>query len=234
MTMHKEIVLVVEDDNNIARLIKYNLDRAGFSCLVAGTGEGALEVLGKQHVDLMVLDLMLPEMDGFEVCRQIKNAGSRVSSVPIIILTARGEEVDRIVGFELGADDYVVKPFSPRELVLRTKAVLRRKKSEKPEPEVLEAGKLLVDVPRHRVTVSGREVELTRLEFDLLLTLLGRRGRVQTRDMLSADVWDISSDVDTRTIDTHIKRLRQKLGTAGKQIETVRGLGYKFSEETKR
>jgi len=232
--MHKEVVLVVEDDNNIARLIKYNFDRAGFSCLVAGTGEDALEVLGKQHVDLMVLDLMLPEMDGFEVCRQIKNAGGRASFVPIIILTARGEEVDRIVGFELGADDYVVKPFSPRELVLRAKAVLRRKKSEETEPEVLEAGKLLVDVPRHRVTVNGREVELTRLEFDLLATLLRRRGRVQTRDMLCADVWDMSSDVATRTIDTHIKHLRQKLGKTGKQIETVRGLGYKFSEKTER
>jgi DNA-binding response OmpR family regulator len=234
MTMHKEVILVVEDDNNIARLIEYNLDRAGFSCLVAGTGEDALEVLEKQHVDLIVLDLMLPGMDGFEVCRQIKSAGSHASCAPIIILTARGEEVDRVVGFELGADDYVVKPFSPRELVLRVKAVLRRRRSEEPEPEVLEAGKLLVDVPRHRVTVNGRDVELTRLEFELLATLLRRRGRVQTRDMLSADVWDMSSDVDTRTIDTHIKRLRQKLGKAGKQIETVRGLGYKFSEETER
>ncbi len=232
--MHKETVLVVEDDKNIAGLIKYNLDRAGFSCLMAGTGEQALQLATRERVDLIVLDLMLPGMDGFEVCRQIKKAGTRASSASIIILTARGEEVDRIVGFELGADDYVVKPFSPRELVLRAKAVLRRRKSEEKGPEVLEAGKLVVDVPRHRVTVSGKDVELTKLEFDLLATLLRRRGRVQTREMLSADVWDMSSDVSTRTIDTHVKRLRQKLGKAGGQIETVRGLGYKFSEETGR
>jgi two-component system OmpR family response regulator len=229
--MRKETVLVVEDDKNIARLLKYNLDRAGFSCLVAGTGEDALDVLAKERVDLMVLDLMLPEMDGFEVCRQVKKAGGRTSSLPIIILTAKGEEVDRIVGFELGADDYVVKPFSPRELVLRAKAVLRRRQPEEPEPDVLEAETLRVDVPKHRVTVNGKDVDLTKLEFELLATLLKRRGRVQTRDMLSTDVWDISSDVDTRTVDTHIKRLRQKLGKAGRQIETVRGLGYKFSEK---
>ena len=138
--MHKEVILVVEDDNNIARLIEYNLDRAGFSCLVAGTGEDALEVLEKQHVDLIVLDLMLPGMDGFEVCRQIKSAGSHASCAPIIILTARGEEVDRVVGFELGADDYVVKPFSPRELVLRVKAVLRRRRSEEPGPRCWKPG----------------------------------------------------------------------------------------------
>ena len=229
--MHKQIVLVVEDDKNIAKLIKYSFDRAGFACLVAATGEDAVQLAGKERVDLILLDLMLPGMDGFEVCRRIKKAGTRASSASIIILTARGEEVDRIVGFELGADDYVVKPFSPRELVLRAKAILRRRKSEEPGPEVLEAGKLVVDVPRHRVTVGGKEVELTRLEFDLLATLLRRRGRVQTRETLSADVWDMPSDVSTRTIDTHVKRLREKLGRAGGQIETVRGLGYKFSEE---
>jgi DNA-binding response OmpR family regulator len=229
--MHKEIVLVVEDDKNIARLIRYNLERAGFGCLLAETGEDALEILARQHADLMVLDLMLPGMDGFEVCRQVKNLGDRASALPVMILTARGEEVDRIVGFELGADDYIVKPFSPRELVLRVKAILRRRKSEEPGFEVLEAGKLVVDVPRHKVTVSGREVELTRLEFDLLATLIRRRGRVQTRDTLCTDVWNMSSDVTTRTIDTHIKRLRQKLGKAGEHIETVRGVGYKFSEK---
>ncbi|MBN1504541.1 MAG: response regulator transcription factor [Candidatus Eisenbacteria bacterium] len=232
--MHKETVLVIEDDKNIARLVKYNFDRAGFACLVAATGEDALHLTGRERVDLILLDLMLPGMDGFEVCRRLKKAGARTSSTPIIILTARGEEVDRIVGFELGADDYVVKPFSPRELVLRARAILRRRKQEEPAPDVLEAGKLAVDVARRRVTVSGKDVELTKLEFDLLATLLRRRGRVQTRETLSADVWDMSSDVATRTIDTHIKRLRQKLGKAGAQIETVRGLGYRFSEDTTR
>jgi DNA-binding response OmpR family regulator len=230
--MHKQTILVVEDDKNIARLIKYNFDRAGFACLLAGTGEDAVQIAGRERIDLIVLDLMLPGMDGFEVCRRVKKAGTRASSASIVILTAKGEEVDRIVGFELGADDYVVKPFSPRELVLRAKAILRRKRSEEPGLEVLEAGTLIVDVPRHRVTVGGKEVELTRLEFDLLATLLKRRGRVQTRETLSADVWDMSSDVSTRTIDTHIKRLRQKLGKAGGQIQTVRGLGYRFREGT--
>ncbi|HDM37445.1 MAG TPA: response regulator transcription factor, partial [Candidatus Omnitrophica bacterium] len=149
---------------------------------------------------------------------------------PIIMLTAKSEEVDRVVGFELGADDYVVKPFSPRELVLRVKAILRRKKPPEVSQDILGAGRLIVDTTRHKVTVDKKEIELTPMEFKLLVTLMQRKGKVQSRDRLLDDVWDIAADVTTRTVDTHIKRLRQKLGKAGKFIETVRGFGYRFSD----
>ncbi|MCK4519035.1 MAG: response regulator transcription factor, partial [Candidatus Omnitrophica bacterium] len=152
------------------------------------------------------------------------------SAVPVMMLTAKGEEVDRIVGFELGADDYVVKPFSPRELVLRVKAVLKRKVTLEARNDLLSAGKLVVDIARHKVTVDKKEIELTPMEFKLVVTLIEERGRAQSRDKLLNDVWDIAADVTTRTVDTHIKRLRQKLGKAGNLIETVRGLGYRFSE----
>jgi DNA-binding response OmpR family regulator len=172
---------------------------------------------------------MLPQMDGFEVCRHIKQE-KKYKDIPIIMLTAKGEEIDRIVGFELGADDYIVKPFSPRELVLRVKAVLRRGKIEKIDKEILKAGILNVDIPRHRVTVNNKEVDLTNMEFKLLIVLMENKGRVQTRDRLLSQIWDINAEVYTRTVDTHIKRLREKLGKAGKYIETVVGLGYKFKE----
>jgi len=230
--MTKEKVLIVEDDNNICRLIKYNLDKAGFRCATAGTGEDALAALKKDNFQLVVLDIMLPKMDGFEVCREMKQ-NKDTSSIPIIILTAKGEEVDRVVGFELGADDYVVKPFSPRELTLRVKAVLKRYQQTEPTSatDIIKAGKLVIDIPRHRVTLDDKEILLTLLEFKLLQTLIERRGRVQSRDRLLNDVWDIASEVTTRTIDTHIKRLRQKLLDMGEMIETVRGVGYRFSEE---
>jgi len=173
---------------------------------------------------------MLPEMDGLQVCKQIKQ-GKKLSAVPIIMLTAKGEEVDRIVGFELGVDDYVVKPFSPRELVLRVKAILKRKEAPEVAKDILDADKLVVDITRHKVTVDKKEIELTPMEFKLLVTLMQRKGKAQSRDKLLEDIWDIAADVTTRTIDTHIKRLRQKLGKAGKFIETIRGLGYRFSEE---
>jgi len=228
--MSKRKILIVEDDKNISNLVKYNLEKAGFDCLAAISGEDVLKMLKRQSVDLIVLDIMLPHMDGFEVCKHLKQH-SELAQIPIIMLTAKGEEVDRIVGFELGADDYVVKPFSPRELVLRVKAILKRGKQEDVKKRILTASKLMVDIPRHKVTVDNEKIELTPMEFRLLLTLMERRGRVQSRENLLNDVWGMTADVTTRTIDTHIKRLRQKLGTSGHLIETVRGLGYRFNED---
>jgi len=227
--MSKERILIVEDDKHISKLVKYNLEKAGFECTVATTGEKALEILDKEPVDLIILDIMLPKMDGFQTCKQIKQ-DRKLSALPIIMLTAKSEEVDRVVGFELGADDYVVKPFSPRELVLRVKAILRRKKPPEVSQDILGAGRLIVDTTRHKVTVDKKEIELTPMEFKLLVTLMQRKGKVQSRDRLLDDVWDIAADVTARTVDTHIKRLRQKLGKAGKFIETVRGFGYRFSD----
>ncbi|MFA5089441.1 MAG: response regulator transcription factor [Candidatus Omnitrophota bacterium] len=228
--MPKEQILIIEDDKHISKLVKYNVEKAGYGCTVAEDGEEALDILGKQGMDLIILDIMLPKMDGFEVCRLIKQ-NPKLKSVPIIMLTAKGEEVDRIVGLELGADDYVVKPFSPRELVLRIKAILKRGKIEESPKEIIERGGLVINVPKHQVTVNNKEIGLTPIEFKLLVTLIERKGRIQSRDQLLSDVWDMHTDVFTRTVDTHIKRLREKLGKIGGQIETARGLGYRFKEE---
>lgn len=228
--MSRQKILIVEDDKNISKLVKYNLEKENYECVAAVSGEKALEILDSQPIDLIILDIMLPGMDGFEMCRAAKQK-EKLKDVPIVILTARGEEVDRIVGLELGADDYIVKPFSPRELGLRVKAILKRGKREVTKKDVLTAGDITVDIPKHKVTVKGKEVELTQMEFKLLATIIERRGRVQTREKLLSDVWDMSAEVDTRTIDTHIKRLREKLGRAGSFVETVRGLGYKFREK---
>ncbi len=227
--MSKENILIVEDDKNISKLIKYNLDQEGFRCMASFSGEDALKILDKEPVDLIMLDIMLPGVDGLEVCRRVKQ-DKKLSNIPIIMLTAKGEEVDKIVGFELGADDYIVKPFSPRELNLRVKAVLKRMKPAGVEKDLLKAGKLTVDLSRHKVSIDKKEVELTNMEFKLLVILIQRRGRVQSRDRLLEDVWGMASVVTTRTVDTHIKRLREKLGKTGDSIETVRGVGYRFSE----
>jgi len=224
-------ILIVEDDHHIAKLLRYNLEKSGFTCLSAITGEDALKILDQSSVDLIILDIMLPKMDGFETCRLIRK-DQRSAHIPIIMLTAKGEEVDRIVGLELGADDYMVKPFSPRELILRVKAILRRNPAPKNDSkEILQAGAITIDIPRHRVTINQKPVDLSPLEFKLLNILLQRRGRVQTRDVLLNDVWGISAEVTTRTIDTHVKLLRQKLGRAGDLIQTVRGIGYKIGDE---
>lgn len=228
--MIKERVLIVEDDKNISKLIKYNLEKEGFYCTACFNGEEALKALDKDPFNLIILDIMLPGIDGLEVCRQVKQ-NKALSNVLIIMLTAKGEEVDRVVGFELGADDYIVKPFSPRELILRIRAILRRLKPVEPEKDQLISGKLTIDLPRHKVTVDKKEVELTSMEFKLLVILMQRKGRVQSREKLLEDVWDIASDVTTRTVDTHVKRLREKLGKAGDMIETLRGVGYRFSEK---
>ena len=229
--MSREKILIVEDDPNISQLVKYNLEKTGYTCILSTTGEAALRILNKENnIDLIILDIMLPEMDGFEVCRRIKQ-NQDIANLPIIMLTAKGEEIDRIVGLELGADDYVVKPFSPRELILRIKAILKRGKIPDIVSDVLIAAKLKVDISKHKVTFDDTPIELTPMEFKLLVTLMKRKGRVQSRHVLLSDVWDMGSDVTTRTIDTHIKRLREKLSQAGIYIETVRGLGYRFSEE---
>jgi two-component system, OmpR family, phosphate regulon response regulator PhoB len=228
--MAGERILVVEDDKNIAKLVRYNLEKEGFKVITARTGEEAFGFLDKEKIDLITLDIMLPEMDGFEICREIKK-NEKLAGIPIIMLTAKGEEVDRVVGLELGADDYVVKPFSPRELVLRIKGILKRgKEKDKPEKEVFVSGNLRIDTGRHSVTADKKEIDLTRMEFKLLSVLMTRKGRVQTRDVLLDDVWGVESALITRTVDTHIKSLRSKLGKYGKLIETVRGIGYKFRE----
>ncbi len=231
--MIRQKILIVEDDAHIAKLIRYNLEKAGFECLQVATGGQAFEELDRYKIQLIILDIMLPGMDGFELCKEIKKR-SAWAAIPVLMLTARAEEIDRVLGLELGADDYMVKPFSPRELVLRVKAILRRgEPAAASSAPVLTAGQLTIDRERHKVTVSTKEVQLTAMEFKLLVLLLERHGRMQSRERLLNDVWDIDAEVTTRTVDTHIKRLRQKLGKMGKCIETVRGHGYRFAETEK-
>jgi len=221
-------ILVVEDEPDIAEVLQFNLDRAGFLVEVERRGDAALEAIRRQPPELIVLDLMLPGLDGLEIARLLKREPA-TARVPLVMLTAKGEEVDRIVGLELGADDYIAKPFSPREVVLRIKAVLRRRGGEPGEgAEVLEVEGLRLDSSAHRVEVRGEEVPLTATEFRLLRVLMERRGRVQTRARLLTDVWGYSEDVDSRTVDTHVRRLRRKLGPAADLIETVIGVGYRL------
>ncbi len=222
-------ILVIEDEPDIRKTLEYNLSREGYEVAVCGTLQEAKKLL-EPSLSLLVLDLMLPDGSGLDLCREIKK-NSLLSSIPIIILTAKDDEVDRVVGFELGADDYVTKPFSVRELILRVKAVLKRGEVNKPELVEVERqfGDLSIDVDSHEVHVNSELVVLTALEFKLLKQLVDRRGRVQSRDQLLSDVWGYSSEVTTRTVDTHIKRLREKLGPMGKYVQTIRGIGYKFS-----
>jgi two-component system response regulator ResD len=220
-------VLVVDDEEPVRELLSLYLGKEGFQVIAARDGKEALRLNGEHHPDLIVLDLMLPGLDGREVCRQIR-ANSRV---PIIMLTARGEEVDRIVGLELGADDYVVKPFSPRELVARAKAVLRRGAASAEEAEALTFPGLRIDRVQHRVEVDGGEVHLTPTEFRLLWCLANQPGRVFSRAELLDRIWGYDSESDARTVDVHIKRLRQKTRASTSrpfQIATVWGMGYKF------
>ncbi|MFN8108469.1 MAG: response regulator transcription factor [Thermoleophilia bacterium] len=224
-------VLVVEDEPAIARLVGDYLDRAGFRPVLEGTAAGALARFAAETPDLVVLDLGLPDADGLDVARRMR----RDAEVPIVVLTARGDETDRIVGLELGADDYVVKPFSPKELVARVRAVLRRTHGVAGDPELITAGDVVIDVPRHRVTVGEREVVLTASEFTLLCTLAGRPGRVFTRGQLLDVLHGVSFDSYERAIDAHIKNLRRKLepgGGAHRRIGTVHGVGYRFDDAT--
>jgi two-component system phosphate regulon response regulator PhoB len=208
--------------------LEYNLQQEGFQTRSAMTGGAALELVTQApQPDLILLDLMLPDISGIEVCRQLRR-DENTRGIPVLMLTAKGEEIDRVVGFETGADDYVVKPFSVRELMLRIKAVLRRAVPPEEEREQILFGRLRMNVPAHQTWVDDKEIRLTALEFRLLKTLVNRKGRVQSRDTLLSDVWGIDADVTTRTVDTHVKRLREKLGAAGKYIETLRGVGYRF------
>jgi len=223
-------ILIVEDEVDLLRTLEYNFRQAGFEVLTTAHGRDALRLVTDQAPALVVLDLMLPDLAGTEVCRQIK-ADQKTRHIHVIMVTAKGEEVDRVVGFELGADDYVTKPFSVRELVLRARAVLRR--AEPAEPAAtLRIRELVIDSSAHRVQVAGREVVMTALEFRLLWTLASRQGRVQTREMLLNDVWGLHLNVETRTVDTHVKRLREKLGPAGSLIQTVRGVGYRLATDS--
>jgi two-component system phosphate regulon response regulator PhoB len=229
--MKKERILIVEDDEDILQLLSYNLEGGGFEIETAASGHDGLSKAKSGRFDLVILDLMLPGMDGFDVCREIKR-DSETTDIPIIMLTARSEEVDRIVGLELGADDYVVKPFSPRELLLRVRAVLRRYSAAEAEPERsrIEHDGLVVDLDGHKAFVDGQELPLTATEFRLLAELLRSSGRVRTRDQLLTTVWGYEFEGYARTVDTHIRRLRQKLGDKSAYIETVRGVGYRFKE----
>ena len=202
--------------------------KAGFRVSTAADGASGLQKARDDRPDFIILDLMLPKLSGLEVCKILKSDAA-TSHTPILMLTARAEEIDRIVGLEFGADDYVTKPFSPREVVLRIKAILRRAEGGA-EDERLSAGSIVIDPARHEVSVHGKRVNLTSLEFKLLRTLMQRRGRVQARDRLLNDVWGYESVIDTRTVDTHVRRLRKKLGKAADVIESVRGFGYRLRE----
>jgi len=226
-----ERILIVDDEPDIVELLDYNFRQAGYVVVTASDGTSAMAEIRRQKPDLVLLDLMLPDVSGTEVCRRLRKDPA-TESMPIVMITARGEEIDRVVGFELGADDYVVKPFSPREVMLRVQAVLRRSRpaAERAAGQQIRVGILEIDVPRHQVTVEGEEVSLTALEFKLLLDLASRRGRVQGRDALLERVWGYSPNIETRTVDTHVKRLREKLAGARDYIETIRGVGYRFRD----
>jgi len=229
-----QTVLLIEDERDLAELVAHNLEREGYQSVIAANGPQGLEMARERNPDLVLLDLMLPGLPGSEVCKALKQQES-TAQIPVIMVSARGEETDRVAGFELGAEDYVVKPFSTRELVLRVKAVLRRfVPEEEPTslasgtPRALTVGTVTIDTDRHLVSVDGRPVAFTLTEFKLLQLLAGRPGRVQSRDVLMRDVWGYDHIEDTRTVDTHMTRLRNKLGEAGEMIKTVRGFGYKL------
>lgn len=222
-------ILVIEDERDLLDLVAFNLEREGYRVLTALDGKDGLETARTRSPDLIILDLMLPGIMGTDICRILKNS-DKTANIPIIMLTAKGEEIDRVVGFEVGADDYVVKPFSNRELMLRIRAILRRSEPDVKEEKILRIGQITIDTGRHIVTSEGEDVVLTTTEYKLLLNLAERLGRVQNRDLLLKNVWGYNYIGDTRTVDTHITRLRTKLGRAGDMIKTVRGFGYKMEE----
>ncbi|HOW35622.1 MAG TPA: response regulator [Candidatus Omnitrophota bacterium] len=228
----KETILIVEDEKDIVKMLEYNLKKEGFKTLSAHDGEDALDLAGKEHPDLIILDLMLPGIDGLEVCKTLKKE-SKTASIPIIMLTAKSQESDKIVGLELGADDYVTKPFSLRELIARIKAVLRRAKEKDKLPEILKIGELTVDFAKIRVLVKDKPVELTAKEFELLKTLIKAKGRVLSRDYLLDTIWglDHAIEIQTRTVDVHVRTLRKKLKGEAGHILTVKNYGYRFEAD---
>ncbi len=225
----KEKILIVEDDKDIVKMLEYNLKKEGFKVFAACDGEDALDLAVRQSPDLILLDLMLPGIDGLEVCKALKKE-TKTSRIPVIMLTAKGQESDKVVGLELGADDYITKPFSLRELIARIKAVLRRVAAKEVSPEIFLAGDLAIDFGKITVTVKGKSIELTAKEFELLKTLLKAKGRVLSRDFLLDTIWgyDHALEIQTRTVDVHIRTLRRKLKSAAKMILTVKSYGYRF------
>jgi two-component system, OmpR family, phosphate regulon response regulator PhoB len=220
-------VLVIEDEKDLAELLAFNLEKEGYAAQCVHDGKQGLEIAATELPDLILLDLMLPGLLGTEVCKALRK-DKRTTLIPVIMITAKGDEIDRVVGFEVGADDYIVKPFSMREVMLRIKSVLRRFEHEAPPQDMLAVGEIVIDKQRHTVASAGVEIELTSTEFKLLLYLAEKRGRVHSREKLLQDVWSYNNAGDTRTVDTHVTRLRGKLGTPGDIIKTVRGFGYKI------
>ena len=227
----KPKILVVDDEPDALEVLGFKLKEAGYTPVFAADGLKAIAAVRIERPDLIVLDLMLPEIDGLEVCKILRRDPA-TASIPVIMLTAKAAEMDRVLGLELGADDYVTKPYSPRELVLRIRKLLKRAKTAEESGDHVRAGVLEIDVPRHTALVEGRPVTLTATEFNLLTLLAQRRGRVQTRERLLQDVWGYETAIDTRTVDTHMRRLREKIGAAADYLETIRGVGYRFSADT--
>ena len=226
----KAKILVVDDEPDALELIGFNLKNAGYDVITAEDGNEALKKARTQKPDAILLDLMIPEVDGLEVCKILRRDPA-TAGIPIIMVTAKAAELDRVLGLELGANDYVTKPFSPRELILRVKNLLQRAAAPEEKHDHFNVGELSIDVPRHLVTVARKPIDLTATEFKLLTTLLERRGRVQSREKLLQDVWHYDSIIDTRTVDTHMRRLRDKLGRASRFLDTVRGVGYRFRDD---
>jgi two-component system alkaline phosphatase synthesis response regulator PhoP len=228
----RETILIVEDEKDIAKMIEYNLKKEGYKTLSVHDGEDALDYAHSKNPDLIILDIMLPGIDGLEACKSLRK-GDKTKKIPIIMLTAKSQESDKVIGLELGADDYMTKPFSPRELVARIKAILRRIKESDKLPEVIQIGDLVIDFSRIAVTVKGKPVELTAKEFELLKTLIQAKGRVLSRDYLLDNIWgfDHAIEIQTRTVDVHIRTLRKKLKTEAKNIITVKNYGYRFKDE---
>ncbi|MBF0385137.1 MAG: response regulator transcription factor [Candidatus Omnitrophica bacterium] len=228
----KEFILVVEDEVNIATMLEYNLKKEGYKTSILSNGEDVSRFLIKNTPNLIILDLMLPGIDGLEVCKNLKK-DRKTASVPIIILTAKSQETDKIIGLELGADDYITKPFSPRELIARIRAILRRSNNPEKEPETYNTGDLTIDFSKIMITIKGKTINLTSKEFELLKVLINSKGRVLSREHLLDNIWGFenSSEIETRTVDVHIRTLRKKLKTESKRIITVKNYGYRFEEE---
>lgn len=223
----QDTVLVVEDESDVVDLVRYNLNRAGFTVLIAVNGLEGLEMARKNRPDVIVLDLMMPEMDGLTLCKTLKK-DPETEKIPVLMLTAKGEPAERVQGLELGADDYVTKPFSPRELVLRVQALLRRLRASS-RNDVVDVDEFYVDKNAFEIRLEGKRLDLTTTEFKLLTLLIDRRGRTQSRESLLFDVWGYQNAIDTRTVDTHMRRLREKLGSHAARLETIRGEGYRFN-----
>tara|TARA_B100000287_G_scaffold265769_1_gene250002 strand:- start:6959 stop:7654 length:696 start_codon:yes stop_codon:yes gene_type:complete len=231
MNEFRKMIFVVEDEPDIRETLSYNLNQEGFKVSEFSDAESCLNKIKEKKPELIILDLMLPGMSGLDLCKLVKS-NNELKNISIIMLTAKSEEIDRIVGFELGADDYVTKPFSVRELILRVKVILKKSFEDLNESRIIEFGQIKLNLDAYEVEVDDKEIFLTTLEFKLLKHLIKRKGRVQTRDQLLGDVWGYSSEVTTRTVDTHIKRLREKLGNIGSYIQTVRGVGYRLNNQS--